>query len=132
MNVGNEWLVEAEGCSADSLRNIDAVRSACDELIRDLSLNVIGEPLWHRFPGEGGVTGLYLLSESHLACHTYPEIGVATFNLYCCRPRPEWPWHERLVTLLGAGSVTVRVAERGAGTAADGLRRTLKARGRQT
>lgn len=71
------------------------------------------EPHWHTFPGAGGVTGLYLLTESHLACHTYPELGVATFNLYTCRSRPEWPWRERLATELGARCVTVRVAERG-------------------
>jgi len=33
-----------------------------------------------------GVTGLLLLTESHLACDTFPERGFASFNLYCCRP----------------------------------------------
>ena len=60
----------------------------------------------------GGVTGLALLSESHLACHTYPEFGVATFNLYCCRARPRWNWEAVLAEMLGATSVTVRVLER--------------------
>jgi len=32
------------------------------------------------------VTGLLLLTESHLACDTFPERGFASFNLYCCRP----------------------------------------------
>ena len=41
--------------------------------------------VWHKFGGEGGVTGLIMLTESHLACHTYPEYQTATFNLYCCR-----------------------------------------------
>lgn len=113
MKAGNEWLVDATGCEADSLRDLDIVRRACDEVIRDLSLRVVGEPVWHKFPGEGGVTGLYLLSESHLSCHTYPEICVATFNLYCCKPREEWPWRERLTQLLGASRVIVRLAARG-------------------
>ena len=59
------------------------------------------------------MTGLYLLAESHLACHTYPEHGLATFNLYCCRPRPDWPWAARLGDALGASDVRVRVIERG-------------------
>ena len=54
-------------------------------------------------------------SESHLACHTYPEFGVATFNLYCCRARPEWPWRGRLREALGATQVTVRALPRGGG-----------------
>jgi len=114
MNVGTEWLVDAEGCSAELLRDIEAVRGVCEEVIAELSLRVVGEPMWHQFPQAGGVTGLYLLTESHLACHTFPETGLATFNLYCCRPRPPFAWEERLRVLLGTGRVIVRTAARGA------------------
>ena len=72
----------------------------------------MGEPQWHTFPGEGGVTGLVMLTESHLACHTYPEFGVATFNLYCCRERPAWAWDERLRDMIGARDVQVRSVNR--------------------
>jgi S-adenosylmethionine decarboxylase len=113
MNVGTEWLVDAEGCSADLLRDVEAVRSVCEEVVADLELRVVGDPLWHQFPQPGGVTGLYLLTESHLACHTFPETGTATFNLYCCRPRRPFEWEARLRALLGATRVTVRMAVRG-------------------
>ena len=69
--------------------------------------------VWHKFDGEGGVTGLIALTESHLACHTYPEYGTATFNLYCCRTRPEWNWEAELKTALGATEVNVQKIERG-------------------
>jgi len=113
MNVGTEWLVDAEGCSAEALRDIKMLRRVCDQVIRDLALQVVGEPQWHQFPQPGGVTGLYLLTESHLACHTYPETGIATFNLYCCKTRPDWQWEERLTESLGATRVRVRFARRG-------------------
>lgn len=113
MNAGTEWLVDAEGCAAELLRDINAVRCLCDEVIADLDLRVVGEPMWHQFPQPGGVTGLYLLTESHLACHTFPETRLATFNLYCCRPRPPFAWEERLRVWLGASRVTVRTAARG-------------------
>ena len=89
-------------------------------VLADLGLRRLGDGLWHRFPGPGGVTGLILLTESHLACHTYPESGVATFNLYCCRPRPSWPWEERLRQLLGATHVVVRCLSRPASTREEG------------
>jgi S-adenosylmethionine decarboxylase len=116
MNAGTEWLVDADGCPADLLRNIDTVRRLCDEIIEALELRVVDEPMWHQFPQPGGVTGLYLLTESHLACHTFPETGLVTFNLYCCRPRPRFAWEARLRVVLGAAVVTVRTAERGAST----------------
>lgn len=111
--VGVEWVVEALGCDATRLREADRLRAACDGLLTELGLTALGPGLWHAFPFPGGVTGLYLLSESHLACHTYPEHGLATFNLYCCRPRPRWPWEERLAELLAATQVLVRCLPRG-------------------
>jgi S-adenosylmethionine decarboxylase len=112
--VGTEWVVDATGCDPEALRDLERVAAVVDRAIRELALTALGEARWHVFSGEGGVTGLVMLTESHLACHTYPEHAVATFNLYCCRARPAWPWEERLREMLGATSVTVRVVERGA------------------
>ena len=112
LTVGTEWLIEASGCDAGALRDVERLRGVFARAVAELGLRVVGEPLWHKFPGEGGVTGLALLTESHLACHTYPEFRVAAFNLYCCRERPEWPWAERLGEMLGAAEVRVRSVSR--------------------
>ena len=112
MIVGTEWLIEATGCDRESLRDEATIRSIFSSVIADLGLGVVGS-VWHKFPGEGGVTGLISLTESHLACHTYPEYGTATFNLYCCRTRPEWDWKGKLETAIGASSVVVTKIERG-------------------
>jgi len=114
MNVGLEWIVDATGCDPDALRDLSRLRALLERVIDDLELKPVGEPTWHKFPGEGGVTGLVLLSESHLACHTYPEFGVATFNLYCCRERPDWGWQRELREALGATEVHVRTVRRAA------------------
>jgi len=112
MIVGTEWLIEATGCDADILRDENAVRNVLLKVIEDLGLRSIGS-VWHKFEGEGGVTGLVALTESHLACHTYPEYNTATFNLYCCRTRPEWNWDGELKSALGAEMVSVTKIERG-------------------
>jgi len=111
--VGTEWLVEAMECDADRLRDVSALKEVFRSIIDDLGLKPVADPVWHKFPGEGGVTGLVALTESHLACHTYPEHGTATFNLYCCRTRPEWNWQGRLSELIGADRVRVTRLERG-------------------
>ncbi|MBC7815872.1 MAG: S-adenosylmethionine decarboxylase [Planctomycetaceae bacterium] len=118
--AGREWIVDACGCSRERLRSLESVRAVCERAIRELELQVVGQPLWRQFPGAGGVTGLYLLSESHLACHTWPESGLATFNLFSCRHRGDWPWADRLCEMLGAESVSVRIAERGVTVATGG------------
>ena len=108
MNIGSEWLVDAAGCRVDALTDVATLRVLFDRAIVELDLHPLHAPQFHVFPPPGGVTGFVMLSESHLACHTYPEHGIITVNLYCCRPRPEWPWHERLRDILGASAVSVR------------------------
>jgi S-adenosylmethionine decarboxylase len=110
--AGAEWLVEARGCEPARLRDLYALRSLAERILVELDLRVLGEPRWHQFDGPAGITGLYLLAESHLALHTFPELGLATFNLYCCRPRPAWDW-ESLKEILAAEDVLVRCLERG-------------------
>ena len=111
--VGLEWVVEAFGCDPACLRDRAVLQGFCELLLRELDLHAIDDGQWHQFPHPGGVTGLYLLTESHLACHTYPEHALATFNLYCCRPRSRWSWEERLGEALRAKRVMVRTLERG-------------------
>ena len=112
MIVGTEWLIEATGCTEAALRDESVLCSVLSTVIADLGLKAIGS-VWHKFDGEGGVTGLIALTESHLACHTYPEHQAATFNLYCCQARPEWDWDANLRNMLGAVSVSVTKIERG-------------------
>jgi S-adenosylmethionine decarboxylase len=110
---GTEWVVDAHGCDPRSLRSPDALKAVFDRVVAELGLQAAGDAVWRVFPGEGGITGLLLLTESHLACHTFPERGVAAINLYSCRPRAEWPWSDRLGEALGAREVRVTTLVRG-------------------
>jgi S-adenosylmethionine decarboxylase len=113
MIVGFEWLIDAIDCDENKLREVEALRDVFARIISDLQLKTIGDGTWHKFDGEGGVTGLVMLTESHLACHTYPEHKTATFNLYCCRERPEWDWEENLKQMIGAKEIKIQRIQRG-------------------
>ena len=112
MSLGTEWVIDASGCSPETLADIEQLRVVFDHIVRDLELHVVGDISWHQFPAPGGVTGLALLSESHLTVHTYPEVGAASFNLYHCRSCATWPWERMLRELLGATEVNIRVLQR--------------------
>ena len=112
MTLGTEWLIDASGCDPAALADVNRLRELFARIINDLDLHVLGEIAWHEFAAPNGVSGLALLSESHLACHTYPEFRAATFNLYCCRERANWPWEQMLKEMLGASEVNVRTFER--------------------
>ena len=113
MEPGCEWIVDAHGCDPSALASLETMKALFDQLIADLQLRQVAEPVWHQFPDAGGITGVVVLSESHLTCHTFPERGFAAMNLYCCRPRHDWPWAERLTEALGATDVKVTTHRRG-------------------
>ena len=105
---GDEWIVEAFGCDAERLADRAVLASLFARMVHELALRPIGAGQWHVFPPPGGITGMLLLAESHLTVHTFPEHGSLCLNLFCCTPRTEWPFAERLGELLGAERVTVR------------------------
>lgn len=116
---GEEWVVEALGCDPARLADLASLRALFAAIVSELELNPVGAAQWHQFPapagsdvhgtGEaGGITGLLMLSESHLTIHTFPEHASACINLFCCTPRTEWSWEVRLHELLGATQVRVR------------------------
>ena len=109
---GREWVVEAHGCDAAALADLSKLQALFARLSDGLALNPIGETNWHQFPSTGGITGLCLLAESHLACHTFPEFRTLCLNVFCCRPRPEWDFEGYLKTEFAAKLVRVRRIER--------------------
>lgn len=111
--TGCEFVVDASGCDPARLASRPALEALVERLVSELALRPIDAPHWHAFDGPGGITGLLMLSESHLALHTFPERGYAALNLYHCAAQPDWPWDARLREALGAREVRVRKLQRG-------------------
>src|SRR5258708_28174523 len=97
---GIEWVVEAFGCSSQSLRDTAVLKELFDGIIREMKLRPVGETQWHQFPGTGGITGLCLLAGSHLACHTFPDHGSLCLHLCCCFPRARCDFQNDLSPLF--------------------------------
>ncbi len=81
------------GCAAGAplMTQTPALRTVCLAAVARAGLTPVGE-LFHRFDpaphasesSAGGITGVVLLAESHLAVHTWPEIDAATLDVYVC------------------------------------------------
>ncbi|HET7796018.1 MAG TPA: adenosylmethionine decarboxylase [Rhizobacter sp.] len=86
---GLHLTADLRGCSTElpAMTDPAALRGLCLGAVRDATLLPVGE-LFHTFPGAqeqaGGVTGVVLLAESHLAVHTWPELGAVTLDVYVC------------------------------------------------
>ncbi len=82
---GLHLTADCHGCAASVtlLRDVAALRALCLAAVVEAGLTPVGE-LFHAFPAPGGVTGMVLLAESHLALHTWPELRAATLDVYVC------------------------------------------------
>lgn len=86
---GLHLTADLQGCSTERPEMTDpaALRALCLASVAAAGLQAVGE-LFHRFAAPGGepagVTGVVLLAESHLAVHTWPELGAVTLDVYVC------------------------------------------------
>lgn len=83
--LGLHLTADLRGCPAEvpAMRDAAALRDLCLAAVAGAGLQAVGE-LFHPFPAPGGVTGMVLLAESHLAVHTWPELGAVTLDVYVC------------------------------------------------
>lgn len=74
-------------CDPALLTQAGPLSALCRQHTLDAGLTLVAEK-WHTFPDfqgqPGGVTGMLLLAESHLALHTWPERGAVTLDVYVC------------------------------------------------
>lgn len=74
-------------CSQALMNEVAALSELCRARTLNAGLTLVGEK-WHGFPGHegqpGGVTGMLLLAESHVAVHTWPERNGVTLDVYVC------------------------------------------------
>ena len=99
-----------------------ALRDCCVRAVAAAGLGAVAE-LFHRFTpavaGEpSGITGVVLLAESHLAVHTWPELGGVTLDVYVCNygadnSEKAERLMEALVTAFGAHEARRQALRRG-------------------
>ena len=65
------------------LNNLEALKQWCKDICKENNFIVLGE-LEHSFQPEG-ISFVFLLSESHMSIHTFPEKQFISFDLYSCR-----------------------------------------------
>ncbi|MEY2423036.1 MAG: S-adenosylmethionine decarboxylase [Acidimicrobiaceae bacterium] len=104
VRVGRHVVADLGGVAPRILQDDQLLMDTARRLLLDCGFTVLNETA-HKFAtGGGGVTGVFLLSESHLAFHTYPEHGYVALDVFACgRGRP-MRLVERFASALGTGA----------------------------
>lgn len=124
--LGKHLLVEYYDCDPEVLNSTSQVEQYMNEAAVSCGATIV-RSVFHTF-NPIGVSGVVVISESHLAIHTWPEYGYAAVDVFTCgdtvNPRAA---EARLRELLGAGNVVVREISRGTLTPdSEKLTRTLE------
>ncbi len=88
-NLGRHLLAEFYDCESQVLDNVKWVEEQMNTAAILSGATVI-QSSFHRFLPYG-VSGVVVISESHLSIHTWPEYGYAAVDLFTCGDHVD-PW----------------------------------------
>ena len=88
--VGNHIIVDMFGINIDKIVNINKNEKNIQEwnffikLCFDEANISLLNTSWHNFDNNGAFTVIYLLAESHLSLHTWPEKNYIALDVFTC------------------------------------------------
>ena len=81
--VGKHCLITIRNIQdATILETFEPIKPLFDTIVTGCKLNVMSETGFQFTPV--GATYVYVLAESHMSIHTYPETNSAYMDIFCC------------------------------------------------
>jgi len=80
--IGRHLILELWGCDFDRINSIEIIKRAMIETIEACHATLLDLRVYPFTPI--GVTGVAILSESHMMIHTWPEHGYAAVDVFTC------------------------------------------------
>jgi S-adenosylmethionine decarboxylase len=97
---------------AQYLDDIERVEAVIRECIKQCGAHLLHIHL-HHFTPNNGVTGVAVLSESHISVHTWPERNFAAFDIFMCGDSKPELAIEILKNRFNAKKVSSTIKKRG-------------------
>jgi S-adenosylmethionine decarboxylase len=80
--MGRHVISELSGCDFEKLNDLNFIEQTFVEAALKSGAE-IREVAFHKFAPQG-VSGVVIISESHLTIHSFPEHGYASIDVYTC------------------------------------------------
>lgn len=80
--LGKHFILEMWGCDKQLINNSDEIMKLVEKASTDAGATVV-KAFFHEF-SPTGVTGVAILSESHLSIHTWPDEGYVAADIFTC------------------------------------------------
>lgn len=110
--LGRHVLCEVFDCDPATLDDLEMIKETMVNAALQTGAEV-REVAFHRFAPQG-VSGVVVISESHLAIHTWPELGYAAVDVFTCGQRVDPRVAcEYVAARFRAGGMTASEVKRG-------------------
>lgn len=111
-HLGRHVLAEIWGCDFDILNDMEKVEQVMVKAALEAGAEV-RECVFHKFSPQG-ISGVVVISESHLAIHTWPELGYAAVDVFTCGEKVD-PWDacNYLTNQFSAKQILAKETKRG-------------------
>jgi S-adenosylmethionine decarboxylase len=110
--LGLHIIADLYGVNGELIDRVEDIRALLEGAVKHAQLTKISSHYYQFKPH--GATGVVLIAESHISIHTWPELGIATVDVYTCGdPQQCIDAMNYIIEKLNPSRVDKKVFERG-------------------
>ncbi len=80
--LGRHLLLELRDCNPEVLNDLKFIKECLYQATKNIGATIVNE-CFHEF-SPYGISGVVVISESHIFIHTWPEHGYAAVDIFTC------------------------------------------------
>lgn len=112
MVLGYHYILDMRGCNLTILQNTSTVESTLQNCILQAKIPIVAQ-VHHQFSPHG-FSCVFIVAESHVAIHTWPEYAFASVDFFSCNLTIDGEaFMQTIAHAFGATEITIRKIERG-------------------
>ena len=100
--VGIHYIIDIDDIDNVNKFNNKKILKLCEKILKVTKVTVLEKAI-HEFEPQG-LTATYLLAESHLSLHTWPELKKIRFDLFSCTMSGKFNEALELIKMYFAGA----------------------------
>ncbi|GLH62557.1 adenosylmethionine decarboxylase [Parageobacillus sp. G301] len=109
---GKHVIIDAFECDSSLLNNVAHLEQLLTTAAQNAGMEILYSYFYQFNPQ--GITGMFILSTSHISIHTWPEEGYASLDFYTCGEQDPMDQVESLLKGLSSKRAMIYSISRGA------------------
>jgi len=118
MDYGKHLILEVITKDGKDLASVAKMKDFFNTLIKKVKFTIVFKPVFYKFKprkkGElSGITGMCVVSESHISIHTWPECNYFAFDVFSCADFDENKVIDIISDIFDVKEIHSQIVERG-------------------